>query len=120
VPNAFVYCQLSTTDHSKAKEFYRTLFGWRLEESLPGAPEYTEIYANDGPPSGGMRPSPNPHAPSQWLPFVEVTDVATATERARALGATVVVEPSDVPQKGRYSVVVDPTGAVFALWTPHR
>jgi predicted enzyme related to lactoylglutathione lyase len=52
-----------------------------------------------------------------WLPYVEVSDVATATERARLLGAAVVLEPREGPAGWR-SVLAAPAGAEIALWQP--
>ena len=54
-----------------------------------------------------------------WLPYVEVPDVPGATERARALGAQVTLEPRRGPSGWR-SVVAGPAGAEIALWQPAR
>jgi uncharacterized protein len=50
-----------------------------------------------------------------WLPYVEVHDVAGATERARRLGASVTLEPREGPAGWR-SVLAPPAGAEIALW----
>jgi predicted enzyme related to lactoylglutathione lyase len=54
-----------------------------------------------------------------WLPYVEVADVAEATERARLLGAAVPLEPREGPAGWR-SVVATPGGGEVALWQPKR
>jgi predicted enzyme related to lactoylglutathione lyase len=54
---------------------------------------------------------------SLWLPYVEVADVADATERARQLGASVLLDPREGPMGWR-SVVEAPAGAEIALWQP--
>lgn len=41
-----------------------------------------------------------------------------ATTRAGEQGATVMMEPFDVMDIGRMSVIVDPTGAALCLWEP--
>jgi predicted enzyme related to lactoylglutathione lyase len=51
----------------------------------------------------------------RWLPYVEVDDVGDATERARLLGAAVVLEPREGPAGWR-SIVTAPAGAEVALW----
>jgi predicted enzyme related to lactoylglutathione lyase len=44
---------------------------------------------------------------------------ATAAE-AKRLGATVLKEPADIPEVGRFAVLQDPQGAEFAIFTPLR
>jgi predicted enzyme related to lactoylglutathione lyase len=65
---------------------------------------------------GGMMKHPVPGAPSSWLAYVGVDDVAAATAKARSLGATVAKDVTEIPDLGWFSILVDPTGAVFALW----
>jgi len=52
-----------------------------------------------------------------WLPYVQVERVHAATERARTLGASVLLEPREGPAGWR-SVVSVPGGAELALWQP--
>jgi uncharacterized protein len=52
-----------------------------------------------------------------WLPYVEVPNVAEATERARLLGTSVLLPPREGPAGWR-SVLAAPAGATFALWQP--
>jgi len=113
----FVYLQLHTQDHAAAKEFYSSLFGWALQDAPPGAPAYTEVVVDDSP-VGGIMPAKNASAPSQWIPFIGVPNVDEVVNAAKTRGAQVIVTPTDVPQKGRYALLADPAGALFALWTP--
>jgi uncharacterized protein len=57
-----------------------------------------------------------PGAPSAWLAYVGVENVQAATEKARSLGATIMREPTEVPNMGWFSIIVDPTGAMLAMW----
>jgi len=111
--NPFVHVELQTSDVEKAKDFYGMLFDWKLEE-VPGM-DYTLIKVGEGT-GGGMMKNPVPGAPSRWLAYVLVDDVATATEKAKSLGASVCKEVTEIPDIGRFSVIADPTGAVLALW----
>jgi predicted enzyme related to lactoylglutathione lyase len=52
---------------------------------------------------------------SLWLPYVEVADLAEVIEQARALGATVELEPREGPVGWR-SILAVPSGARIALW----
>ncbi|KOV86333.1 VOC family protein [Nocardia sp. NRRL S-836] len=114
--NAFGYVQLATSDLARAQEFYGELFDWRLEQTGSDDRPYLEIRVGEGV-AGGIMPQA-PHAPSAWVPYVQVADVAAVTEQARGLGATVAVGPLQLPDESWYSVLVDPTGAAFALHGP--
>ncbi|HEY6879832.1 MAG TPA: VOC family protein [Polyangiales bacterium] len=51
----------------------------------------------------------------EWIPFVAVEDVDAVTQRALALGASLVREKSRGPA-GEFTVIRDPGGAALALW----
>ena len=118
--NPFVHVELNTTDLAKAKSFYGKLFDWKFEDMPMGPGEtYTMITVGEGT-GGGMLKHPVPGAPSAWLAYVLVDDIRAATDKARSLGAKVMKEPTEVPNAGWFSVIVDPTGAALALWKPSR
>jgi predicted enzyme related to lactoylglutathione lyase len=54
-----------------------------------------------------------------WLPYVEVDQVEESTDRARQLGAVVLLEPREGPAGWR-SVVSAPEGGEVAFWQPKR
>jgi predicted enzyme related to lactoylglutathione lyase len=116
--NPFVHVELSTTDVSKAKSFYGALFNWKLEdvEMGPGF-TYTMIGVGDGT-GGGMMKQMIPGAPSAWLAYVLVDDIAAATAKAKSLGAKVMKDVTEVMDMGWLSIIVDPTGAPLGLWKP--
>ena len=75
---------------------------------------YTTWLKSDGP-AGGMMPMPPIEgAPSHWLVYWAVTEVADAHARALTLGAKSMVSPVDFGG-GIMSVLMDPQGAAFAL-----
>src|SRR5712691_4942031 len=67
---------------------------------------------------GGMMKHPMPGAPSSWLAYVSVDNIAAATAAAASLGATIFREVTEVPNAGSFSIIVDPTGAMLGLWQP--
>jgi uncharacterized protein len=114
--NPFVHVELHTQDPEKAKKFYGELFDWELED-VPDM-NYTIIKVGEGT-GGGMMKSPMPDAMPQWVPYVLVDDIAASTEKAKSLGAKVLTELMEVPGMGWFSMLLDPTGAAFALWKPN-
>lgn len=114
--NSFVHVELLSTDLPKAKDFYTKLFDWKLEDvAMEGGRSYTMIHVGDGV-GGGMMTNPDPGMPSHWMAYVLVDDCAASTEKARKLGAQVVVDTMAVGDFGIMSVFIDPTGAALALW----
>lgn len=113
--NPFCHVELNTTDVKKAKDFYSKLFDWKLED-MPGD-SYTMIRVGEGT-GGGIMKNPIPGTPSFWLSYVLVDDIEASTEKAKSLGGTVMKEVTPVMDYGSFSVIVDPTGAHFALWKP--
>jgi predicted enzyme related to lactoylglutathione lyase len=110
--NPFVHVELNTTDPSKAKDFYGKLFNWTLEDVPMGDGNYTMIKPGEGT-GGGIVKHPVPGAPSSWLAYVIVDDIAASTQKAKALGATVMLDVTEVPNMGWMSVII---GAALGLW----
>jgi predicted enzyme related to lactoylglutathione lyase len=113
--NPFVHVELNTVDLPKAKTFYSNLFNWKLEDVPMEDGSYTMIGVGDGT-GGGMMKHPVPGAPSMWLTYVLVDDVAAATKKAKSLGATVKKDVTEVMGMGSFSIIADPTGAALGLW----
>ena len=118
--NPFVHVELNTGDLAKAKQFYGSLFGWKLEDMpMPGGGgSYTMINVGEGT-GGGMMSMLPPGTPPHWLAYVGVDDVQASTARAKQLGATVLQDVMKVGDYGTMSVIKDPTGAVIAMWQPN-
>jgi predicted enzyme related to lactoylglutathione lyase len=119
--NPFVHIELNSTDQAKAKEFYGQLFDWEMKDMpLPGSsPEANEVYttiAVGGGTGGGIMRQMMPNAPSFWLPYALVKDIRSDTDKAAALGATILKDVSEVPGMGFLSIIKDPTGAILGLW----
>ena len=108
-----VHLELHTGDRLRALAFYERLCGWRPEHVRAGGCAYTALEL--GSVGGGVVECEAPR--SLWLPYVATDDVGRATERARALGASVLLEPREGPAGWR-SVVSDPAGAEVAFWQP--
>jgi predicted enzyme related to lactoylglutathione lyase len=113
--NRVVHLELHTGDLPRAREFYSELLGWRAEriDTPHGSYESVEL----GGLGGGIVECGSARA--LWLPYVEVPSVDRATERARDLGAAVLLEPREGPCGWR-SVVADRAGADIAFWQPKR
>lgn len=116
--NPFVHVELQTRDLPGAKDFYSRLFGWKLDDApMAGGGTYTMIQVGSGT-GGGMCTCSGPDAAPGWMAYVGVDDIKRSTERARELGARIVVDSMAVGEFGWMSVFVDPSGATLAMWQP--
>ena len=113
-PGTFCWIELHTSDGEAAKRFYCDLFGWTAKVS----PEYVEIHVGDQAVGGlmTMQPQVPAQVPAHWLAYFWVDDVDAAAQKANAGGARTLVPPMDIPKVGRFAVLSDPQGAVFALF----
>ena len=114
--NPVVHLELHTGDLPRRARFYGQLCGWRPERVDAGGGSYLALGMGDG--LGGGIVECATSRPL-WLPYVEVAEIAEATERARALGARVLLEPREGPAGWR-SVVATPAGGEVAFWQPKR
>jgi hypothetical protein len=117
VRGRFTWHELLTTDTAAAATFYAKVLPWRTQPSnMPG---YT-IFMAGGAQVGGLMALPEDGAgtPAHWLVYVGTPNVDATVTQARALGARLCKEATDIPNVGRFAVLADPQGATFAVFTP--
>ena len=114
--NPVVHLELHTGDLPRASAYYARLCGWCPERIAAGCGSYLAVEWGGGL-GGGIVECETSRA--LWLPYVEVAEIAAATERARELGASVLLEPREGPSGWR-SVVTAPAGGEMAFWQPKR
>jgi predicted enzyme related to lactoylglutathione lyase len=111
-----VHLELHTGDMQGARDFYGELCGWRPEWVDGGHRPYLALELGRGL-GGGIVECPV--ARPLWLPYVEVAEIAAATEVACWNGATILLPPREGPAGWR-SVLATPTGGEIALWQRKR
>jgi hypothetical protein len=118
-PGAFCWMELQTRDAPEAKRFYTGLFDWALKESANPAMPYTEILRR-GQAIGGILAMGAEMAgiPPHWTVYFQVSDCDAVAARAKKLGATLHVPPTDIEKVGRFAVIQDPQGAGFCIFRP--
>ena len=105
------------------RQFYHELFGWEFEGvgtlfGLGGEDAYSLIRHN-GNLIGGMvneaRLENQGENVSQWVALMSVDDVDAAAGRFTLEGGEILTPPTDVAERGRMALGVDPQGALIAL-----
>jgi predicted enzyme related to lactoylglutathione lyase len=119
----FCWHDLMTEDLEAAKSFYTQLIGWETEQwegATGDMPPYSMWKGSKGT-LGGVMPLPEEAkkmgAPPNWLAYVATDDIDASVAQAKRLGGHVMVPPTDIPTVGKFSVLADPFGAAFALFT---
>ncbi len=116
--------ELNTRDPDRAKEFYAAVFGWDAREfaSSDGPPYWTVHVGGDESGVGGimdMRGRVPDEVPAHWLVYFAVDDADATADKAKELGGGVAFGPEDIPDVGRFAVLHDQGGAMFAILKPN-
>jgi len=109
------WVDLGSPDIDGSVAFYGRVLGWTADEGSPEFGGY-RMLRSGGKQVAGVGPLMDPGQPSAWTTYVGVADASATTDKARAAGGTVLMEPMDVGDAGRMAILQDPTGAVVGLW----
>lgn len=114
----WMWNELMTPDETKALAFYEGVFGFS-HDTMDMGPQGTYYLLKAGDTMrAGLMHSPMPDTPPMWVPYVAVVDCDATSAKARSLGAKVIVEPTDIPNVGRFGTLLDPQGACIAYMKP--
>ncbi len=117
---SFGWSELGTRDTARAKEFYEAAFGWSHEDRVSDQAGSYTIWKVGEAMVGGMLDVTEmlpAEVPAHWLVYFTVEDIDVALEKVKAGGGDVRMGPTDIPV-GRFAVVADQFGAVFAVMQP--
>ncbi len=106
--------ELMSAKPEESERFYSELFAWKIN-SVPYGPTtyrlvHVSVGANEKQIAGIMqfdKPGIAPH----WVSYVTVEDVDQTAAKAKARGGTIANAPMDIPNVGRFAVILDPDGA---------
>lgn len=116
------WVDLSTSDPLGAQAFYGAMFGWDFTENPAGDQGVYIMASKDGCSAAGMMQQAPQQAemgiPPLWNTYVTCRDIEATLGKVEAAGGTIMMPTMDVMDSGRMAVIVDPTGAVIALWEP--
>jgi len=110
-----VWVDLVTTDPQKAVAFYTAVFDW--QPRYFSDENYIELI-HDGRVMSAIVLYEGDEAvegDARWLVSISVKDVDAATQVAWESGGEVLEPATDLPDRGRYSVISDAQGAVLML-----
>src|SRR5262245_56014231 len=109
-----VQWQILAKDPEQATKFYGTLFGWKVDTANGLGYRAIRTQSTRGM-DGGIWPSP-PEGHNLVQLFIEVDDIDAYIAKAQALGASVIVPRSELPDGDALAIVRDPGGLPFGLY----
>jgi len=116
VGNPVVQWQIVAKEPELVARFYAALFGWKVNTNNALGYRMLDTGSARGI-AGGVWPSP-PEGHNLVQLFVEVDDIDAFIAKASALGASVIVPKSELPDGDALAIVLDPAGLSFGLYRP--
>jgi len=115
-----VWHELLTPDPQRSIDFYTKLTGWTMAQfPSPSGEPYYILSGSDGQGVAGvMKMPPDAQGPSCWMMYLLSENIDADVAKAQKAGAQVWVKPTDIPTVGRFGVLSDPQGAMFAMMQP--
>ena len=109
---AILSADIAVPEHAREVRFYSRVLGtgesplWRAD-----------LMNNRGMPVIGLGARSAQHAdlPLQWMPHIQVADVATSVKRALDLGGRELMHGRDDSGESQWAVLLDPNGAAFGV-----
>jgi predicted enzyme related to lactoylglutathione lyase len=110
---------LQSDDAIAAIRFYSGLFGWQIDTG-PGG---NYLMRRNGTPfaSIGQIANPDPNvSQSTWLAAINVADAKKAVATAKAGGAKIHTDVTELKGWGQFAILQDPDGAPLIIAQPER
>ena len=117
----FVWHEVYTPNFHATLDFYTQALDFGSQAMEMGEMGSYHMLTRNGQAVCGVMNTATPemsHVPPHWATYLSVDDVDARLEKCKAMGATVVVPPMDIPTIGRMTLIADPQGAHIWLFTP--
>lgn len=116
-----VWFEIPADDIARAKKFYGTLFGWKIN-ALPVSPvadyQHIDTGGADASPDGGMMK--RMHSTQTITNYINVPSVTRFMVKVEKLGGRICKPKTAVPQSGYFAICRDTENNEFALWEIDR
>lgn len=116
-PGSLAWNELLTKDTKAASAFYTGLFGWGTRPVPMAEGSTYTVFTKGEAQTGGMMEIGKDwgSVPPNWVVYFAVQDCDASAQKAKTLGAEVLMPPTDIPNVGRFAMLQDPQRAVFAI-----
>ena len=112
-----VWFEIPADDIQRAKKFYNTLFGWKINP-LPASPmpdyQHIDTGGPDASPDGGL--IKRMHQAHTITNYILVPSVTRFMAKVEKLGGRICRPKTAVPQMGYFAICRDTENNEFAIW----
>lgn len=110
-----VHVEIATNDAKASGEFYRQLFGWKIQSDE--AMNYTMWQPQSGA-GGGFAPIDEQQGVRRHdtLVYVGTDDIEATLAKVEQLGGRVIMGKTEIPNTGWLAIFEDPHGGRMALY----
>ncbi|HUF04380.1 MAG TPA: VOC family protein [Aridibacter sp.] len=105
------HIEIAGVDGGALRDFYTSVFGWRIEKRDMAGFDYYDIATGEGP-TAGIRHEPEGKA--ELVVYFEVDDLEETVERAESAGALVRIPPMEYGDL-KFALIEDPEGNPIGL-----
>jgi predicted enzyme related to lactoylglutathione lyase len=107
-----IHWEIGAKDAANLNDFYRQLFDWQFDTSMPG---YSMVQAEEGGIGGGIMQAQGEMPP--YLTFyVAVDDLEASLAKAEGLGGKGIVPPTPIAGIGAFAMFEDPEGHMMGIF----
>lgn len=110
------WTELSTPDPEAAQEFLSAVFGWTFSNMPMEGGDYAVAAVHDHGVGGVRAPQPDEDSAPTWRTYIAVEDAGELVRRVEEAGGSLLMEPFDMPEVGRFVAFQHPAaGQLLAL-----
>jgi len=119
------YFEVPADNVGRAKNFYHSLFGWKIEPTKTAGADMKTMEYQDiitGKPQektlnmGGMYKRQIPGTP--FMPYVMVENVDKIIAKAEKLGGKIIMPKMEIASVGDTAIIQDTEGNTIGVWKP--
>jgi len=112
--HSIVHIELSAKDPKAAGDFYKKLFGWKID--VDDELKYVQFTPEDAPGGGFNQVGENAQA-GDVVVYVSTDDIEASLAKAVKLGGKALMPKTEIPGIGWFALFSDPTGNKVGLYT---
>ena len=114
-----VHFEIGGPDGPALQQFYRDLFGWKVDVQGAEMGNYGLVSANEGGIGGGLIPTTSDMPVRSYVTFyVQVDDIQVALDKLAGMGGNPTMPPVEIaPGMGHIAMFADPAGNSIGLYS---
>ena len=117
--NPVVHFEIAGPDGPVLQQFYRDLFGWKIDVQSEEMGNYGLVSANEGGIGGGVFPTTEDMSARSYVTFyVQVDDLQAALDKVAGMGGNAIMSPMEIaPGMGSIAMFGDPADNAIGLYS---